>query len=392
MIESFLSQLKEIYKFTDDEINDIRNAPEEKQLIFVKFVASLSEMTAKAYESYFERYAERNPEIKKALTQIHAEVRKEVSGNVFSSVLQGTATNTLTKINSRKAKDAIADNLMNVLNIKRDTFTVKIHDYMNNKGLRQSTHQLFDALIAEYTNSGGHSELVNLRFTDYMTMRGLTDEKSARQQVKEDLQTLANLKISFTSRRRGKNAGSYFDLGIVQQSKGIVNGIITVYLDSAFCSMLGTCKPMPYHPLLWQLSENHNPHSFYFLRKISEMKFMNVGKHNEDIIAVLTLLESSPNMPKYDDVMKHPIQQIITPFERDMDALDDALTWEYCHNYGKPLNDDELSVMDYEPFHKLYVKIHWRNYPDMTERIEHKALTAKTAKRRTRRRLSNGQQ
>ena len=67
-----------------------------------------------------------------------------------------------------------------------------------------------------------------------------------------------------------------------------------------------------------------------------------------------------------------------------MDALDEVLTWEYCHSNNIPLTDEELSAMNYEIFHKLYVKIHWRLYPDQTERLQRKAITAKKyAKKKT---------
>lgn len=298
----------------------------------------------------------------------------------FAQVIQGTATNKLTKINTSKDKTAVKDPFTNSLKITRENFCITIHDYMTSKGLRQSTHQLFDALLGTYTTSGGHSELITLPLKEYMTMRELKDEKSTRQQVKEDLETLSRVKIDFSQKLRGRKKNDYFDLGIIQPSKGIKNGIITVNLDSVFHRLLGGYKPMPYPSLLWKLSENHNPHAFYFLRKISEHKFMNAGKTNEDTLSVLALLETSPNMATYEEVAKtdrHYDKRIITPFENDMDALGEVITWEYCHSSGIPLTDKELSAMNYEIFRKLYVKIYWRVYPDQTERLVHKALMEK---------------
>lgn len=288
---------------------------------------------------------------------------------IFTKLLQGTATNKLTKINSTKNKKAVADPNTGTLKISREDFTVKLHGYLVNRGLRQSAHQLLDALLEVYTNSGGHSELITLPLKNYMEIRGINDEKSARQQVKEDLETLSQIRIDFSQNLRGGRKNDYFELGLIQPSKGIKNGVITVNLDSVFHTLLGGYKPMPYPFLLWKLSENHNPHAYYFLRKICEMKHMNSGKANEDTIAVLTLLESSPNMPTIEEITnRHYGERIIDPFERDMNALDEVLTWQYCHSNNEPLTDDELSDFTVEIFRKLYVKIFWRNYPDQKKR------------------------
>ena len=326
--------------------------------------------------------------ISEAVRKAKLEKKRKRENSNFSKVLQGNETNKLTKINSKKNKQATTDPFTGSMKITQEDISFTLLNYAKSTGLRQSVYQLLDILLEVYTNSGGHSEMITIPLKDYMERRGLKDEKSARQQIKEDLNTLENIKMTFTQKLRGgKNGTSYFDVGILQHSKGIVNGVITVYLDTVFHTLLGGYNPMPYPTLLWQLSENRNPHSFYFLRKISEMKFMNAGKLNEDTIAVLTLLEASPNMPKYEEIAetdRHYGRRFIEPFERDMDALDEVLTWEYCHSNNIPLTDEELSAMNYEIFHKLYVKIHWRLYPDQTERLQRKAITAKKyAKKKT---------
>ena len=75
---------------------------------------------------------------------------------------------------------------------------------------------------------------------------------------------------------------------------------------------------------------------------------------------------------------------IIEPFERDMDALDEAFTWEYCRSKGAPLTDEELTNMSYEIFKELLVKITWRAYPDQTKRLEKKASCDKARTRKKR--------
>ena len=133
---------------------------------------------------------------------------------------------------------------------------------------------------------------------------------------------------------------------------------------------------MPYPAQLWRINQKRNPNSYYFLRRIAEHKNMNIGKKNEDIISVKTLLSASPYLPKRADVAKagrQLKQRIIDPFERDMDELEETLLWEYCHSNNTPLTDEELQNFSYELFEKLLVKITWKRYPDQTARMERKA-------------------
>ena len=392
--DNFFTLIQQLCNFTDAEIKAIQNAPAEQQKKFFYFVKSALETFGIAIE--MKAQGATDEETKKAMkaklsefdTEYREKVKTIMTSSIFAKILQGNETNKLTKINSRKTKKATTDPFTGSMKITQEDISFTLLNYAKSTGLRQSVYQLLDILLEVYTNSGGHSELITIPLKDYMDRRGLKDEKSARQQIKDDLNTLENIKMTFTQKLRGgKRGSSYFDVGILQHSKGIVNGVITVYLDTVFHTLLGGYNPMPYPMLLWKLSENRNPHSFYFLRKISEMKFMNAGKLNEDTIAVLTLLEASPNMPKYEEIAetdRHYGRRFIEPFERDMDALDEVLTWEYCHSNNIPLTDEELSAMNYEIFHKLYVKIHWRLYPDQTERLQRKAITAKKyAKKKT---------
>ena len=62
-----------------------------------------------------------------------------------------------------------------------------------------------------------------------------------------------------------------------------------------------------------------------------------------------------------------------------MDALEETLTWTYCHSNNTPLTDEELNTMDYNVFKSLLVKIDWKIYPDQTARLERKNTKKKKA-------------
>ncbi|NCB72465.1 MAG: hypothetical protein EOM45_11915 [Clostridia bacterium] len=92
---------------------------------------------------------------------------------------------------------------------------------------------------------------------------------------------------------------------------------------------------------------------------------MNRNKLNADIIGVMTLLESTPIIPKYEDIKDQGRinQRIIEPFERDMDAIRDTLKWQYCGTNGTQI----VPPTNYEEFSKALIKIAWNNYPERKE-------------------------
>jgi hypothetical protein len=240
------------------------------------------------------------------------------------------------------------------------------------------------------TESGAKSPVVTLSLEEYMKKRGLKDKKEARKQVTDDLETLFNAKISFKEKRKKGQEQDFHDIRIID-SKGIRKGIINVTFGTVFYNILLGYPIMPYPAQLWALNSKRNPNSFYLLRKIAEHKNMNVGKKNEDIIAVKTLLAVAPNLPSYEEVMatgRQLTQRIIEPFERDMDALEDTLTWTYCHSNNTPLTDEELSSMSYDTFINLLIKIDWKQYPDQTARLERKAKRIEQAEQGKKRKTS----
>lgn len=301
--------------------------------------------------------------------------------STFSTIRQGTATNALSKVKA-DTKRMIIDPITGEATMTQGDLTVTISGYTKLSGVgRTSAHQLLDALEVSFTESGAKSPSVSVPLIEYIEKRGLKDRKAARIQVEEDLDAIFNSKISFKEKRKNGQEQDFHDIRIIE-SKGIRNGIINVTFSSSFYNILLGYPIMAYPEQLWRLKDKLNPNSYYLLRKVSEHKNMNVGKKNEDIIAVKTLLAASPYIPSYDEVMEgnRNIQdRIIDPFERDMDALKETLTWEYCHSNGAALTDDELANMSYKIFSNLLIKVKWNAYPDQTARLERKAERMKKA-------------
>lgn len=286
---------------------------------------------------------------------------------VTGYIRQGVATNTLTKMMATK-KNTTVDPITGKATIKRGQAKLT---FAKDMPPRVSTYQLFDAMTEVLTQTGAKAPLVQLPLTAYMERRKISDRKAAREQVQQDLDTLYNASISYREHRRNGKDQDFLDMRICDL-KGIKNGVIYFSFGSALYMQLRNYPIMPAQPILYQINGKRNPNSYFLMRKIMEHKNMNAGKKNEDLIAVTTLLSVCDTIPSYEDVMqgnRHITERIIEPFERDLNALADTLSWEYCHSNGTPLTDEELEQFNYDVFHACLIQVYWGSYPDQTARL-----------------------
>lgn len=316
--------------------------------------------------------------------KIHDENLQKMLDERFALMRQGNAINELAKITT--SKNVQLEPFTGTANINKGDFLVTIEDFSALAGLRTSTHKLLDEIMTKFTDGNEKSLIVNIPLSEHMTQRGLKDEKEARKQVKEDLETLSKITLSFKQEIEGKRK-DFLNLKIIG-SHGIKNGVIMATLDAAFHELILKYQVMPMHRSFLALSDKYNPNSYHLGRRIALHKNMNYGKTNEDLISVLTLLDACPNLANHEEIYNHGKsdykRRIIEPFERDMNALEEVFTWEYCHSNGLPLSDKELENFNYDVFKNLLIKIHWKNYPTR----ELKTLKEKP-KKKGRRKSSN---
>ena len=312
-----------------------------------------------------------------------ADIEKEARS--FHTIRQGNTTNALAKFGER---DMEIDQFTNKAIFRKGEITLEIPNYDKIRGLKTSTQQLLDIICINLTESGAKSPTVSFPLEEYMAKRGLKDRKEARNQIKADLELLQQANIKAEQRKRGNTV--YYEFINIADSGKIENGYITFTFGTSFYNMLLSYPVMPYPAKLLQINGNKNPNSSPFGRKIAEHKNMNVGKPNENIIAVKTLLEVS-KLPTYEEVMKgnkNVTNRIITPFERDLDALADIFKWHYCHTNGSPLSDNELPP-NYETFKELLIFIEWNEYPDQTERLKRKRERIEQGKKTAQKKNAN---
>lgn len=303
-------------------------------------------------------------------------------GESFSIIRQGIATNALATVKPHTRGNTRIDPITKTATItapiKGGSLILTIPNYDQLTGLKTSTHQLLDALVIDLTESGAKSTTVMLSLSDYMKRRGLKDRKEARKQFTEDLDVLLKTSLSWEE-KRGKSSIPYAGVNITDSwiwADKKKTAIAYTFGQTFFNVLLGY-PVMPYPAQLQTLNAKKNPNSYFLLRKIAEQKNMNVSDVNHgDIISVETLLSVAPYIPSYEEVMRgnrNTLNRIIEPFERDMDALEDTLTWEYCHSKGTPLTQEERDSLAYDLFKGLLVKIKWIHYPDQTARLDRKA-------------------
>jgi len=299
-----------------------------------------------------------------------------VEQGVIETILQNNSTNALTKFTG---KNIAIDPVTGEAEITRGNFILKIPHYKELSDLKTSTWQLLDALTLKLTaNPRKESEpTVKITLDEYMQRRGLRDRKAAKEQAVADLDILKS--VSFTLEEikgSGKKNSTvqYQFVNLADSGRVDKNGDITFTYGTTFHKSLVNAQIMPYSPALLQVNNHRNPNSYYLGRKISELKNMNALHRNAgNIISVKILLENAPYIPSYAEVAatnRNFTGRIIEPLERDLNALENAFSWEYCHENGRPLSEEELANFSYEVFIGCNVKFTWHDYPDQTRRKE----------------------
>ena len=357
-------------------------AEERKQQLFE---VDLQLFNAEAQETQPER--PKQATIKPAIKPTDSPIERRKD---FSTIRQGTSTNALTKLRATEGKGLTIDQITGDATIKNGNFILTIPKYEQLTGLKTSTYQLLDAITVALTESGAKSPTVILPLEEYMKRRGLKDRKEAKTQAKADMEILRGASFSWEE-KRGKKVESYAFVNLADSGEIRRNGDIVFTYGNTFYNILLGYPVMPYPAQLQTLNSKRNPNSYYLLRKIAEHKNMNIGKKNEDIIAVKTLLSVAPFIPSYEQVLsgnRNIADRIIGVFERDMDALETTLSWHYCHSLEQPLTDEELATMSYATFEGLMIHTEWRNYPDQTARLERKAEAIAQAQQKKKRTTS----
>jgi hypothetical protein len=293
------------------------------------------------------------------------------TAEIYYLLAQSKTSNALQKILTERITSPAQLDLYGNAQIIGKDFKLFIDGYRElERGVSQSAARLLDCLMITATREGLKDTLVKLPLREYMDMRGLRDEKAAREQAKQDVRALAGIRFEYKGTGKRRNAWISVALAgeVVGQKKDgdIWFRFSQAYFDSFKHSESGRYMFMYFPHEALRMNINSNPYTYWLARKIAEHKRMNLGKPNEDVIGVQTLLGACPNYPTYAEVMAGDgaiNRRIIEPFERDMDALNTSLKWNYA---------DTEPPKDHASFMAAMVSISWKDYPDAKKLIAKK--------------------
>ena len=287
----------------------------------------------------------------------------------FKPMLQGTGTNRLTQVSTRSANPEI-DEITGMATITEGSLTVFIERYNNlTGGLRVSTHKLLDAFTIVLTGQnhfrgeGPMETLVTIPLEDYMHQCGIPLTKASkdktRRKVKEDLETLYNTSIEWTESAGNEGMKDYAKMRVISMH-GIRAGKIMMRFSEDMARYLTHAYVMQYPMELFRLDER-NPNTYYLGKKLLLHNSIenNRRRKTANLLSVKSLLEATPEIPTYEEVMqgdRHLERRIIQPFENALNALGDTITWEYAGAKGVPLGEVETEKFTYDVFVKSYVK------------------------------------
>ena len=188
---------------------------------------------------------------------------EEVKDVDFCATPQGPALNTLHGIIMDKKYQGKFDSwefdsYNQATVIKSGKLTLTLLNSKEIGGLRTSTNQLLEALMAKW-NANKSNYNVALPLDEYMQLRGINDKKFARKQIKEDLATLYNLSMKFgnVDEAKPKKPNSIDPVNFetrILSAQGIKNSIICVSFSPAFIELM-RLSPIMWLPVLaWRLS------------------------------------------------------------------------------------------------------------------------------------------
>lgn len=331
----------------------------------------------------------------------------------FRPMVQGAATN---KFRATATKNIVLDRNGNAT-IEQEGFKAFMQDYSTLKGgLNTGTKKLLDAGAIQLTennhfrakNGQPINTSVSISLKEYGRLRGKNisprttstpEEEEAekkrltnamheiRKRANEELNILYSLSLSWTEPGRKKNA-DYKDVRVLQ-SKGISGGYIHMRFSEEMAAYLVHAYIMQY-PTALQTVDERNPRTYNIGYKLAlhHSNDNNRVKGTANIISVKALLDACGDIPTYEEVQAskdrgHWERRIKDPLETSLDSNHSSgviTSWEYCNSKRLPLDDDQISIADYQTFMGLYIHFEMADEPDQSERLQRKAERKEEAK------------
>lgn len=313
--------------------------------------------------------------------------------NECRKMYQGTATNKLSTIDTKKI---IVDSITGNATIEDNGIKILLENHKKLKaGLRISTQKLLDMSIIYLTANNHYKETdinkvntdISISLKEYARFLGydvtlhinensaeeeIEKEKSRvknligkiRTKVKEDLETLDKMILSWVEPKKGKKGSDldYENIRILQKH-GIKNGVINLRFTQDIAFYLNNSYLTNYPTKLLTLDER-NPLSYQLGRKLSLHNNIenNIKNGTQNIIGIKTLLKNIGSLRTLEEINEkdpgHWEERIKNPLENALNILQDKEIlkyWEYSNTKGIPLKDEQIEINNYKIFEELYI-------------------------------------
>jgi len=233
------------------------------------------------------------------------------------------ATNALARITSKS--NFVND--MGVMTLSMQYGSASLTFTLTNTAvvLNQMAQKIFRVLTGEL--SAKNNSTISMSLQEIMSMLGLKDKDNFRATLNKSLEALQALRIS------GSCKSDHFSF-VVLPKYWIANSVLTVKFDDDFYTYIQgrSVLTYPVRALQIESSARRHPYSFLLVDKLIEQK--NICRSSSFKIKVETLLKVciDNGLPTYEAVKatsRDFTHRIIEPFERDLNHLDDVLTWSY---------------------------------------------------------------
>lgn len=340
-----------------------RNAYEQVRFLIIQHRRFLSEDDQRLLKEFAIDQIESHLDGHRMDAKEYDKIDKQTASPLF--IKQGPHTNQLSKLNTKTSKEIMMESFSDRATFKVGKLSVIIKGFINRKTYFDAyTSRLLNLMLIESSNNGFSDPTITIPIKRYMELHRMTNVDKARKRIRENLNNLFEITLYFDGKNDSYAEYNNREIKILEMKQDLKNGNIQATFGGTFFKMVKDFTSMYYPQAMFYINVKYNPNSYYFMAKASEHKRINYGRKNSDVLSVRTLLESSPTMPKYSEIIdKGQIKQRLKfPFERDLDACDDEFAWKYT----KDKNEIDRSMTDgmtFEEWSSLSVNIQWKNYP-----------------------------
>ena len=197
--------------------------------------------------------------------------------------------------------------------------------------------------------------IVQTSLRDYMELRGLSDRATTYDSVMSDLKYLNNIAVV------SSQGGSTAVIHIFSGKYGIKKGKPSVIWAGMHKVWLDGLKTFAYMPVkAFQVRANHNPYSYDLCYAMALHKRRNLGKANENVVGVKTLIKGCPSLANNIEDKRFDTR-VLEAFERDLNYFEGSLNWEYRGKRGQQVDTPRTL----EEFQNTNIKSEFKEYPEL---------------------------